>query len=301
MFGTVESGEHIARFVIVIQEANLAHGVLHVGLFNHDQVFVAGMDFLAAILERELNLVQTGSARSHQRANAKLRKSLLFSRFFRHDLLRVEDFVLSVEERNFDFHIFQTAVVQKRELEADFALRCGNVFKFADEHAARSRDFASEILDTLGLSVFVVKAAEVGAVVGPLVEEETGNLRVALESRNLVVLALERNAVNIGVERFEVRPNGELAIVDERFHRLEFVLDRLLALDAARTGDGGCALREERIVLERHQNLVLDVVQNWFFFILEVAVAKTRIRHHELFVFLVQHVGEVVRVSGTRV
>ena len=158
------------------------------------------MDFLAAILEREFNLVQTGSARSHQRANAKLRKSLLFCRFFGHDLLRVENLFLSVDKRNFDFHIFQTTVVQKRELEADFALRCGDVFQFADEHAARCRDFTGERLDALGLSVFVVETAKVCAVVGPLIEEETGNLRVALEGGNLVILALEGNAVDIGVE-----------------------------------------------------------------------------------------------------
>ena len=86
------------------------------------------MDFLAAILERKLYLVQTGGARGHQCANAKLCERLLVSRFFGHDLLRIDDFVLSIEERNFDFHVFQTAVVQKRKLEADFALRRDNVF-----------------------------------------------------------------------------------------------------------------------------------------------------------------------------
>ena len=175
------------------------------------------------------------------------------------------------------------------------------MFQFANEHAARCRDFAGKVLDALGLSVFVVETAKVRTVVGPLVNEETCNLRVALECRNLVVLALESDAINISVERFEVRPNRKLVVGNERFHRLEFVLDGLLALDAARTGDGGCTLREKRVVLERHQNLVLDIVQYWFFFVLEVAVAKARIRNHELQIFLVEHVGEVVRISCTRV
>ena len=175
------------------------------------------------------------------------------------------------------------------------------MFEFADEHAARSRDFAGKILQAFGLSIFVHDTAEVRAVVRPLVEEESCNLRVALESGNLVVLALERDAIDIGVERFKVRPNRKLAVFNERFHGLEFVLDSLLALDATRTGDGGRTFREQSIVLERHQDLVFDIVQNRFFFVLEVAVAKARIGHHEFRVFLVEHVGEVVRISGTRI
>ena len=232
------------------------------------------MDFLAVVLERELDFIHARAARSHKRANAKLRKRFLFGGFLGQNLLRVEDFVLAVEERNFNFHIFQTAVVQKRELEADFALRSDDMFEFADEHTARSCDFAGEILQALGLSVFVHDAAKVRAVVRPLVQEEPCNLRVALECGNLVVLALERNAIDICIERFEVRPNRKLAIFDKHFYGLEFVLDGFLALDAARTGDGSRTLREKRIVLERHQDLVLDIVQNRFFFVLEVAVAK---------------------------
>ena len=174
------------------------------------------------------------------------------------------------------------------------------MFKLADEHAARGRNGSGKALESLGLSVFIGKAAKVRTVVRPLVNEETCNLRVALESGNLVVFALEGYAVDIGVERFEVRPNRKLLVCDERFYGLELVLDGLLALDAARTGDGGCALREKRVVLERHQDLVLDIVQNRLFFVLEMTVAKARVRNHEFQVFLVQHVGEVVRVGGAR-
>ena len=73
LFGTFQRSESIARFVVVVQEANLAHGILYVRLFDDNQVFDAGVNFLAVVLERELDFVQTGGSRSHQRANAELR------------------------------------------------------------------------------------------------------------------------------------------------------------------------------------------------------------------------------------
>ena len=300
LFRAGECGEGVARFLVFVEETDLLHRALHVGLLDDNQVFEGGMDFLAVVLERELDLVEAQVARGDHRADAQLGKARLAGGFFRGDGLGRKHLVV-FQQRDFDFDVFAAAVVEQRELEVDFALRSDHVFQFADEHAARRGDFAGELLEALAFAVLVADAAEVGAVVGPLVEEEAGDLRVALESGNLVKLALGRDGAEVLVKVFERGPDGLAAFAQEGLDGLVEVLDFLLALDAARTVDVGRLVREQGVVLERDQQLVLDVGREVFFAFLEVRVAEAGVRDVEFVVFLVEAVGEVMRVGGTRV
>ena len=176
------------------------------------------------------------------------------------------------------------------------------MFQFAHEHAARSRNFGDELLEVLALAVFVAETVEVRAVVGPVGEEEAGNLRVALQGRDLVCLALDRNAVHVVAERFEVAPDRESGFLDEGLDVGEEVLEGLLVLGAARSDDAGRLGGQQRVVRERHEHLVVDV-DRAFFAVLELAVAESGIRDLQFFFlvgFLVEAVGEVVRIAGVR-
>ena len=141
---------------------------------------------------------------------------------------------------------------------------------------ARSRDFLDETVEALAHAVFVAQAVEVRAAVRPLVQEETCNLRVALEGGNLVELALQRDAVCVGDEALVVLPDRKVAF-DERLDVLDERLDVLLGLAAARACDVRRIGGQERVVPQGHEHLVVDVACHIFFFVLEVAVAKARI------------------------
>ncbi len=168
--------------------------------------------------------------------------------------------------------------------------------QFADEGAAGNGDFGCEIFEALACAVFVIQAAEVGVAVGPLIQEETGNLGVALESGNLIQLALEGDAVCVGHKVAVALPNGKIAI-HEGFNLLYEALDGLLVLGAARTTDGSCRSGEQGVVLQGHQHLVADVACYVFFFILEDCVAQTCIRNHQFFVVAVKAVCQIMSVT----
>ena len=177
------------------------------------------------------------------------------------------------------------------------------MFQFADENSAGSCNFVDETFKAFALAVFVVEPVELDAVVRPVPEEETGNLRVALEGVYLVEFALYGNAVHVVAERIEILPNRESGFLDECLQVNVKVLDGLLILGAARTSDVGRLGREERVVREGHEHLVLDV-EGVFFAVLELAVAESGIgNHHFFFVFrslFVETVGQVVGVTGVR-
>ena len=82
LFRAGECGKSVAGLFAVVQEADLLHGRLYVGLFDDDQVFCRGVDFFSAILEGELNLVLAHTSRSHEGADSKLGKAGLAHRFF---------------------------------------------------------------------------------------------------------------------------------------------------------------------------------------------------------------------------
>ena len=83
LFGAGEGSEGVARFFAVVKEADLLHGALDIGFGDNDQVFVGSMDFLAVVLERNLQLVLAFVARCHGRVDAHLRKARLSCGFFR--------------------------------------------------------------------------------------------------------------------------------------------------------------------------------------------------------------------------
>ena len=295
-----ESCKCVAGFFAVVEEADLFHSALHVGAFHHDQVFGRGMDFLAVVLEGDTDLELARVARGHERADAELRKACLAGGLLGDHFLLVEFLSACINEADVDRNVFETVVVEERELETDFALRGDHVFKFADKHAARGRDFLAEFFEALALAVLVADAAEVGAEVRPLFQEEPGNLRVALEGGNLVELALCRNVAGAFDERGDGVPHGKAGFLDEGFDGLVGVLNSLLVLDAARSLDVGCGVREQGVVLDGYQHLVADIGCGAVFAVLEVAVAETGIGHHQFFFVLVEAVGEVVRVGGVR-
>ena len=113
----------------------------------------------------------------------------------------------------------------------------------------------------------------------------------------MVEFTLDGNAVGIGHKTLVVLPNGHVAF-HEGFDCLDGVFDGLLVLGTARSLDVGGRFREERVVLERHQHLVVDVADDIFFFVLEVAIAKARIRHGDFFGIAVKAVSQEMRVGG---
>ncbi len=296
LFRSFEGGHGVAGFFAVVEEADFLDGVLYVGLFRYNQVFACAVDFLAVVEQGELNLVLAQVARGDNGADAELRQTGLAGLFFGFLLLSAQHLAVCVNNAYFDYGVFKAAVVQKRELEADFALGEDHVLKFADEDSARSCDFLDERFEALALAVFIAKTAEVCSEVGPVVQEESGNLRVALQGRYLVQLALDGNAVDVFAEFVRTFPHGEVRVFDESFDLLVEVLDCLLVLDAPWTGDGGCLCRKEGVVLEGDEHLVFDAFHR-VFVILEVAVAKAGVRHHQFVFVLVEHVGEVVAVG----
>ena len=296
-----ECRERVAGFFAVVEEADLLHGALHVGAFHHDQVFGRGMDFLAVVLERNLDLELALVARSHERADAELRKACLAGRLFGEHFLLAQFLAACIEEAYVYGDVLEAVVVQERKLETHLALRGDHVFKFADKHAARGRDFLAEFFETLALAVLVADAAEVGAEVRPLFQEESGNLRVALEGGNLVELALCGDLAGAFDEIGNGSPHGKPGFLDEGLDGLVGILDGLLVLDTARALDVCRRVREQGVVLDGHQHLVADVGCRAVFAVLEVAVAESGIGYHQFFFVLVEAVGEVVRVGGVRV
>ena len=187
------------RFCIVVEEADLGHGALHVGIFENKKVFVRGADHRSQRGKSQNELVVAGGFRCDDRERAERSEARLA---FRLMLVARNGFSALVDDGNLDFDIFEAGLVQQGKREGNFGLRSADRFKTGDEQAGWGRCRLHEGIEALRLAVFVHETAEVRTEISPLVEHKAGNERVALDGVDLRELTLQGQAVRVGVERF---------------------------------------------------------------------------------------------------
>ena len=196
----------------------MRHSALYVGIFENKHVFRGLADGFPAGKESQFQLVSSRFFRGDRRESSERGQARLAFRFL---LVAGNFFAVRIDNRNFNFDIFETGVVQQGELERNFGLRSADRFKTRHEEPCGNGERLGKGFQIFGTAIFVDEAAEIRAEVRPLIQHKSGNERVALEGGYLRELALRREPFGIGVERAEVLPDGEILVGDKGFDLLE--------------------------------------------------------------------------------